>query len=65
MFSITLLSCGMNAAVWSFEYSLASPFFGIGKKTVTVIKLVKITTGKMKNIILSKLSVTMIYLPWF
>ena len=55
----------MNAAVWSFEYSLASPFFGIGKKTVTVIKLVKITTGKMKNIILSKLSVTMIYLPWF
>ena len=36
----------MNAAILSFEYSLALPFFGIGKKTVTVIKLVKITTGK-------------------
>lgn len=57
----------MNATVWSFEYFLSLPFFGIGekKKTVTAIKLVKITTEKMKNIILSKFSVTMIYLPWF
>ena len=29
---ITLLACEMSAIVWSFEYSLAFPFFGIGKK---------------------------------
>ena len=31
--SITLLACEMNAIVWSFEHSLALPFFGIGMKT--------------------------------
>ena len=31
--SITLLACEMSAIVWSFEYSLALLFFGIGMKT--------------------------------
>ena len=31
--SITLLACEMIAIVWSFEHSLALPFFGIGMKT--------------------------------
>ena len=31
--SITLLACEMRAIVWSFEHSLALPFFGIGMKT--------------------------------
>ena len=31
--SITLLTCEMSAIVWSFEHSLALPFFGIGMKT--------------------------------
>ena len=31
--SITLLVCEMSAIVWSFEHSLALPFFGIGMKT--------------------------------
>ena len=31
--SITLLVCEMCAIVWSFEYSLALLFFGIGMKT--------------------------------
>ena len=30
---ITLLACEMSAIVWSFEHSLALPFFGIGMKT--------------------------------
>ena len=30
---ITLLACKMSAVVWSFEHSLALPFFGTGKKT--------------------------------
>ena len=30
--SITLLACEVSAVVWSFEYSLALPFFGIGMK---------------------------------
>ena len=32
IFSITLLSWEMSAVVWSFEHSLALPFFGIGMK---------------------------------
>ena len=31
--SITLLACEMSAIVWSFEHSLALPFFGIVMKT--------------------------------
>ena len=31
--SITLLACEMSAIVWTFEHSLALPFFGIGMKT--------------------------------
>ena len=31
--SITLLACEMSAILWSFEYSLALPFFEIGMKT--------------------------------
>ena len=31
--SIILLVCEMSAIVWSFEHSLALPFFGIGMKT--------------------------------
>ena len=31
--SITLLVCEMSASVWSFEHSLALPFFGIRMKT--------------------------------
>ena len=31
--SITLLVCEMSGIVWSFEHSLALPFFGIGRKT--------------------------------
>ena len=31
--SITLVACEMSAIVWSFEHSLALPFFGIGMKT--------------------------------
>ena len=31
--SITLLACEMSAIVWSFELSLALPFFGTGMKT--------------------------------
>ena len=31
--SIALLACEMSAIVWSFEYSLALPFFGIEMKT--------------------------------
>ena len=31
--SITLLACEMSAIVWSFEHSLALPFFGTGMKT--------------------------------
>ena len=30
--NITLLACEMSAIVWSFEHSLALPFFGIGMK---------------------------------
>ena len=30
--SITLLACEMSAIVWSFEHSLAVPFFRVGKK---------------------------------
>ena len=30
--SITLLACEMSAIVWSFEHSLALPFFRVGKK---------------------------------
>ena len=33
LLSITLLACEMSAIVWSFEHSLALPFFGIGIKT--------------------------------
>ena len=33
IWSITLLACEMSAIVWSFEHSLALPFFGIGMKT--------------------------------
>ena len=33
LLSITLLVFEMNAIVWSFEHSLALPFFGIGMKT--------------------------------
>ena len=32
-FDIILLACEMSAIVWSFEHSLALPFFGIGMKT--------------------------------
>ena len=31
--SITLPACEISAIVWSFEHSLALPFFGIGMKT--------------------------------
>ena len=31
--SIALLACEMSAIVWSFKYSLALPFFGIGINT--------------------------------
>ena len=31
--SITLLACEMSTIMWSFEHSLALPFFGIGMKT--------------------------------
>ena len=31
--NISLLACEMSAIVWSFEHSLALPFFGIGLKT--------------------------------
>ena len=31
--SITLLACEMSTVLWSFEHSLALPFFGIGMKT--------------------------------
>ena len=31
--SINLLECEMSTIVWSFEHSLALPFFGIGMKT--------------------------------
>ena len=33
IFSITLLACEMSAIVWSFDHSLALPFFGIVMKT--------------------------------
>ena len=29
---MTFLECEMTAVVWSFEHSLALPFFGIGMK---------------------------------
>ena len=31
--NITLVACAMSTIVWSFEHSLALPFFGIGMKT--------------------------------
>ena len=31
--SMTLLACEMSAIVWSFEHSLALPFFAMGMKT--------------------------------
>ena len=62
--SITLLACEMSAIVWSFEHSLALPFFGIGRKLTFSSPVATAEYSKFAGILSAALSATSSFRIW-